>query len=154
MACTITVWATKKITGILSVLPKNKIPLENIAAEYGFNKSQVEEMLDKEFKRIHNGVDVANYKIKYLFEWAKTTKEMKGLSDNRIKLELLLNFEALINKKPFPTGKQIAQHEKEINKKQMPFENRVKVITSRINRVNNRDYKIWLKTALPQLPKK
>ena len=37
---------------------------------------------------------------------------------------------------------------------QMPFENRVKVITSRINRVNNKDYKVWLKTALPQLPKK
>ena len=42
--------------------------------------------------------------------------------------------------------KQIKDHVAAINKKQMPFENRVKVITSRINRVNNRDYKIWLKT--------
>ena len=144
----------KKLTGILSLLPKDKIPLENIAAEYGFNKSQVIEMLSKEFKRIHNGVGIANYKIKYYFEWAKTTKKMKGLSDNRIKLELLLNFEAMINDKPMPTTKQIKDHVKAINGMQMPFENRVKVITSRINRVNNKDYKVWLKTALPQLPKK
>jgi hypothetical protein len=144
----------KKLTGILSLLSKKELPLETIAANYGFNKSQVIEMLDKEFKRIHNGVDVANYRIKYIFEWAKANKDYKGVSDNRIKLELLLAFEALINKKPLPTMKQIKDHVAAINKKQMPFENRVKVITSRINRVNNRDYKVWLKTALYQLPKK
>jgi hypothetical protein len=143
----------KKLTGILSLLSKKELPLETIAADYGFSKSEAIEILDKEFKRIHNGVDVANYEIKHLFEWAKTTKEMKGVSDNRIKLELLLIFEAKIDKKPFPTDKQVAQHAKEISKKQMPYENRVKRITSRINRVNNRDYKVWLKSRLTKLPK-
>ena len=89
----------KKLTGILSVLPKDKIPLEAIAAEYGFNRSEVIELIDEKFRKVHNGVGVENFKLKYYFELARKSEDYKGVSDNRIQLEMLLTFEALIEKK-------------------------------------------------------
>jgi len=143
----------KKLTGILSVLPKDKIPLDAIAAEYGFSKAMVIEMLDQQFKKLHNGVGIENFKLKYYFDLARRSKDYKGVSSNRIQLELLLTFEAMINKKPGPTQKQINDHVKSINEMQMPYEKRVKRIRSRIERVNIKKYNAWLKLALPRLPK-
>lgn len=143
----------EKLTGILSVLPKDKIPLDAIAAEYGFNKFDVIELMDQEFRRIHSGVGVENFRLKYFFELARKSKDYKGVSDNRIQLEMLLTFEALIEKKPGPTPKQIKDHIKDIDEMQMPYENRVKRIRSRITRVDIKKYKAWLKIALPRLPK-
>lgn len=143
----------KKLTGILSVLPKDKVPLDAIAAEYGFSKAMVIDMMDQTFKKLHNGVGVENFKLKYYFDLARKSKDYKGVSDNRIQLELLLTFEAMIEKKQGPTQKQINEHVKAIAKKQMPYEKRVKRIRSRISRVNIKKYNAWLKLALPQLPK-
>jgi len=143
----------KKLTGILSVLPKDKIPLDAIAAEYGFNKSEVIELMDQEFRRIHSGVGVENFKLKYYFELARKDKDYKGVSDNRIQLELLPVFEALLDKKPIPAASVINKWHNTIKGKQMPFENRVKRIRSRIQRVDIKKYNAWLKLALPRLPK-
>jgi hypothetical protein len=74
-------------------------------------------------------------------------KENKSLSDNQIKFQMLPMFEDIVfDKKNNITGKEWAKIVDKANKTRTAkvYESRIKVITSRIKRVDNKAYKNWL----------
>jgi hypothetical protein len=133
---------SNKFKGIGSITP-----FETIAFGYGMTAEYADEVLNKEFSRLHKGSDHRNFILRWTWETLREMRENKSLSDNQIKFQMLPMFEDIIfDKKNNITGKEWAKIVDKANKTRTAkvYENRIKVITSRIKRVDNKAYKNWL----------
>jgi len=133
---------SNKFKGIGSITP-----FETIAFSYGMTAEYADEVLNKEFSRLHKGSDHRNFILRWTWETLRAMKENKSLSDNQIKFQMLPMFEDIVfDKKNNITGKEWAKIVDKANKTRTAkvYESRIKVITSRIKRVDNKAYKNWL----------
>ena len=133
---------SNKFKGIGSITP-----FETIAFGYGMTAEYADEVLNKEFSRLHKGSDHRNFILRWTWETLRAMKENKILSDNQIKFQMLPMFEDIVfDKKNNITGKEWAKIVDKANKTRTAkvYESRIKVITSRIKRVDNKAYKNWL----------
>lgn len=133
---------SNKFKGIGSITP-----FETIAFGYGMSAEYADEILKKEFSRLHKGSDHRNFVLRWTWETLRKLKENKNLSDNQIKFQTLPMLEDIIfdkknNIKPKEWAKIVDKTNKTRTAKN--FQQRIKVITSRIKRVDNKAYKNWL----------
>lgn len=133
---------SNKFKGIGSITP-----FETIAFEYGMTAEYADEILNKEFSRLHKGSDHRNFILRWTWETLRGMKENKSLSDNQIKFQCLPMLEDIIfDKKNKMTAKEWTKTVEIANRTRTAkvYESRIKVITSRIKRVDNKAYKNWL----------
>jgi len=133
---------SNKFKGIGSITP-----FETIAFSYGMTAEYADEVLNKEFSRLHKGSDHRNFILRWTWETLRKLKENKNLSDNQIKFQTLPMLEDIIfEKKNNIPAKEWAKIVDKANKTRTAkvYESRIKVITSRIKRVDNKAYKNWL----------
>lgn len=119
------------------------------AYRVGMLPDDAREVLQREFKRRHNGTNVNNYWVTYLWEDLRKNKTFKKMTDQKLRMNFLPWFEQLIDPTTKPTS--ILKWRKEINeayKKRLVkvYENRAKRIERTIARVLKdqlKEYKRW-----------
>jgi hypothetical protein len=110
-------------------------------------EEDAEEVLQKEFSRRHKGTKFSSYVLKWTWETIKNLKDNKNVSENEIKFRSLPMLENIIFEKKHkfdPQGWNKIVDEAYKNRTAKHYEKRLKLITSKISRVDNKEYKKWL----------
>jgi len=118
-----------------------------VAYSYGMTEEDAEEVLQKEFSRRHKGAKFSSYVLKWTWETIKNLKDNKNISENEIKFRSLPMLENIISEKKHkfdPQGWNKIVDEAYKNRTAKHYEKRLKLITSKISRVDNKEYKRWL----------
>ena len=145
----------KKIGGGIDSLPAYKEFLnrrfEDIAYSYGMTAEYAEEVLEKEFQRLHNGTKFSNYLLTHMWQELRALPDLKHMADYDLKLMMLPQLEqaAEINhKEKLPKDWKKEYESISSSRMKKTYESRVKVITSRIGRVlkgQKKEYNNWRK---------
>jgi hypothetical protein len=118
-----------------------------VAFSYGITEDDAEEVLQKEFSRRHKGAKFSSYVLKWTWETIKNLKENKNVSENEIKFRALPMLENIIFEKQQkfdPKGWNKIVDEAYKHRTAKHYEKRIKLITSKISRVDNKEFKKWL----------
>jgi len=125
---------------------------EYIAYSYGMTAERAENVLAKEFKRVHKGTSYNNYILVHTWETLRADPQFKEMADYALRLLSLPALEKIAgirNKLPKDWSAEYAKLLKTRTKKN--YSNNIKVIASRITRVlrdQKKDYKAWKQTKV------
>ena len=124
---------------------------EDVAYSYGMTAEYAESVLEKEFQRLHNGTKFSNYLLTHMWFRLRALPENKHMADYDLKLMMLPQLEEageINHKEKLPTDWKKEYERISSDRMKKEYEKRVKVITSRIERVmksQRKEYNNWKK---------